>query len=210
MLFYQHDIENVYRLAVWKTGEDEQTLRSLTGIHDTIPFSGTSRRMEFLSVRAAALTLGVNPEQIEYLPSGKPILIGRPEHISISHTNGYAVVMISNLPYIGTDIEIRSERVRKIRKRFLHSKEELLLKPFEGETETSGLLLFWCAKESLFKAIPDEGVDFIQELRIENCPLMNQSGRLEGIALRSNLRFNIDYRIEDDFVLTCCFSTESR
>lgn len=93
----------------------------------------------------------------------------------------------------------------------MHPDEESRLKQFSSATiETVGLLLHWCAKESLFKAVPEEGVDFAQELRISEFSPLDKNGRFRGIFLRTGSTFIIDYRVEPDFVLTCSFSTESK
>lgn len=85
---------------------------------------------------------------IAYHPNGAPYLSGSSLHISISHTKGYAAVLLQDHPAAGIDIEYRSERVSRIRSRFMNPEEEAGI---DKEYETEHLLLHWCAKETLLK-----------------------------------------------------------
>ena len=200
-----------YTLGIWKMDEDEAQLLKLSGVVESPPLVNLVRRQEFLAVRALASTMGIKPEAIAYLSSGKPYLSDNSLTISISHTKNYVAVLLSTHTLAGVDVEHRSERIRKIRHKFMHPEEENCLKLITNPiSETVGLLIHWCAKESLFKAIPEEGVDFTKEMRIRNLTSTESSGRFNGVFLRTGQLFTIDYLIEADFVLTCSFSAESR
>jgi phosphopantetheinyl transferase len=200
-----------YTLGIWKIDEDEAQLLKLSGMVESPARINLVRRQEYLAVRAMASTMGIKPEAIAYLPSGKPYLTGNSLTISISHTKKYVAVLLSSHAFVGVDIEHRSERIHKVRHKFMHSDEENNLRQINNPiSETDGLLLHWCAKESLFKAVPEEGVDFAQELRISDLSYLESSGRFKGIFLRTGQSFMIDYLIQADFVLTCSFSAESR
>jgi 4'-phosphopantetheinyl transferase len=200
-----------YTLGIWKIEEDEAQLLQQSGINEPPALVNAVRRQEFLAVRALASTMGLKPLSIAYLPSGKPYLIDSAQGISISHTKNYVAVLLSIHALVGVDIEHRSERIRKIRHKFMHPDEENKLKQYcDPISETVGLLLHWCAKESLFKAVPEVGVDFAKEFRISNLPSLELSGSFKGCFLRTDQQFQIDYLIQEDFVLTCSFSTESK
>lgn len=200
-----------YTLGIWKIDEDEAQLLKLSGMVESPARINLVRRQEYLAVRAMASTMGIKPEAIAYLPSGKPFLKDNSLTISISHTKNYVAVLLSSHALAGVDVEHRSERIRKIRHKFMHSDEEKNLRQINNPIgETDGLLLHWCAKESLFKAVPEEGVDFKQELRISDFSTIELSGRFNGVFLRTGQSFMIDYLIQADFVLTCSFSAESR
>lgn len=200
-----------YRLGIWKIEEDEARLLELSRLTVAPQHLHSMRRQEHLAVRAMAAKMAVPPTNIAYMPSGKPYLVGTDLSISISHTKGFVGVLLSNHQHIGLDLEHQSERVKKIRHKFMHPDEEAQLKIICNPiNETVGLLLHWCAKESLFKSVPEEGVDFAQELRISNLGTLNESGRFKGCFMRTGEQFEIDYVVEPDFVLTCSFSTESK
>jgi 4'-phosphopantetheinyl transferase len=213
-LWYTEKNEN-YHLGVWKTEETEEVLRHLSSQPLPEHIQSTGKRLEYLAVRALCVQMGVNPGQIDHLASGKPFLSNSAEHISISHTKGYVAILLSSLPLIGIDIELKGRRIENVRKRFMHPSEEKQLAAsaaiHQGMiNETTALLLHWCTKESLFKAIPDEGVDFAKELHVTSFDISGQKGSFTAKAKRLNIDFQVNYRIETDFILTCCFSTESR
>jgi len=195
--------KNLFRYGIWKIDEDEDALRKILSHEIFSAHSNPGKRIEFLAVRALAMALHIDPLSITYQPSGKPYLIGNNTHISISHTKGYAAIMLSDSENIGIDIERRSDRVLKVRHKFIHPEEDLNISG-QQDNEIISLLLHWSAKESLFKAIPDEGVDFIKELRIYDFYMPTEAGSFKAKALRSGKDFQINYRVEEDFVLTTC------
>jgi len=200
-----------YQLGIWKIEEDEKQLQLLSGTIQRPGHVNQVRRLEHLAVRAIATAMDIQSMDIAYLPSGKPYLLNNEQSISISHTKNYVAVLLSHHQWIGVDLEHRSERIHKIRHKFMHPEEELSMRQFSNpKDETVALLLHWCAKEALFKAVPEEGVDFTQELRICEFTTIAQSGRFKGCFLRTGKEFEIDYYIGLDFVLTCSFSAESR
>ena len=203
---------SAYELALWKMEESEDELQSITSIHSIPAILSIHRRLEYLSVRAAALTLGIKPNEITYLESGKPILSDPKKHISISHTKGYAAVAISQIDLMGIDIEYKSERVLKIRNRFLHQEEDQWIKEQSPNKiiENQYLQLYWCAKEALFKALPFDGIDFKTELRICNFKLETTKGHFYAKEARFNQAFQLDYLIENDYTLTCGFLKGSK
>jgi 4'-phosphopantetheinyl transferase len=201
-----------YRIGVWKIEESETLLVQLSGIEVPSKIHNESRRLEYLAVRATAKELGINPSCIAYQRNGKPYIPDSDLQISISHTKGYAALLISTIPFVGVDIEHHSSRVLKIRKKFMHPAEEQRLQILQltEKEELLAILLHWCAKEALFKATPDEGLDFALELRIESFDQPKTKGHFKGTALRSNQSFQVDYHMDSNYVLTCCFSTESK
>jgi len=200
-----------YQLGIWKLEEDEEALLLLSRLPERPTHTNQVRRMEYMAVRAMASEMGIQATDIAYLPSGKPYLTKSKCSISISHTKNYVAVMISSHELIGVDLEHRSERIRKIRHKFMHPDEENSLKQASKPMdETVALLLHWCAKEALFKSVPEERVDFAQELRISNFAFLELSGCFTGHFLRTDRHFNIDYLIQPDFVLTCSFSAKSK
>lgn len=202
---------DTYQLGIWKIDEEEELLLKQSGSNVRPSHVNQVRRLEYLAVRAMASEMGIQGLDIAYRPSGKPYILNSNLSISISHTKHYVAVMLSPNELIGVDLEYRSDRILKIRHKFMHPDEEDRLKQVSNPmSETVALLLHWCAKEALFKAVPEEGVDFAQELRISDFSPLDINGRFSGIFLRTGSTFVIDYRVEPDFVLTCSFSAESK
>lgn len=208
MSLFHFEQNEIYRYGIWKIEEDETILRSFINKEIDTPFTNSGRRIEFLAVRALAKTMDIDPQMIAYIPSGKPYIKRSTLNISISHTKCYTAILLSSQKNVGIDIEQKSERIIKIRDKFMHPEEEMQLLGQEGE-ESTILLLHWCAKESLFKAIIDEDIDFQKELRILDFTTPTEKGSFKAKALRNGINFQVDYQIEKDFVLTCCFAKES-
>ena len=108
------------RLGLWKMDETPEALLAqfphLAQLH--VPYKSDSRQREFLAVRALLATMtGDTSLLVDHLPSGKPVVEGY--YASISHTRGYAVLMLSQAQPVAVDIEQRSDRVQRIASRFI-------------------------------------------------------------------------------------------
>lgn len=191
--------------AVWKIDETPDDLKALLGtnsLYAHIPdhIYTNKRKQEWLAARLLVKELcdGEEPE-VQYLPSGQPVFKELHLHISISHTKGYAAVLLQEEPYAGIDIEYRGDRIRKIRRRFMSEEEESNLDLMH---ECDHLLIHWCAKEALFKMIGQIGVDFKRHLHISPFPYA-ESGSFEAFESRTNegMRFRLSYQVFPDFVM---------
>lgn len=195
--------------GVWKIEESSEALFSLLCngeeyLSQLEPIHTEQRRREWLASRVLLQELAGGGPRIAYRPNGAPYLTGSPLHISISHTKGYAAVLLQDGPAAGIDIEYRSGRVSRIRSRFMNPEEEAGI---DKEHETEHLLLHWCAKETLFKMIGQEEVDFLRHLHV--CPFpyaeegsftVRETRTPEGAAYR------LGYLVTPEFVLTHSFT----
>lgn len=130
--------------------------------------------------------------EIGHKESGKPILKGW--HISISHTKGYAAVLLSKNHEVGIDIEYVSDRVKRIADRFLRLDEQ-------AESVTD-LLLHWCAKEAVYKLYSEQDLTFQQmkivDLQSESDFFHVESEMNNGIVSVTK----VFYLVHQDYVLT--------
>jgi len=193
-----------YRYGIWKMDEDENKLRNILENGIAASQNNPGKRLEFLAVRALAKCMDTDPLSIEYLSSGRPYLKNNKTAISISHTKGYVAIMLSEILNIGTDIEQRSNRIQQVSHKFMQPEELENISRLSCDHPLA-LLLHWSAKESLFKATPDEGIDFIKDFRILEFSAPSENGRFMGKSLRSGMKFQIDYRVEKEFVFTTCY-----
>lgn len=190
--------------GVWKMQESweeltEQLLQPELCQEALQRFHAPHRRMEWLTTRLLLQVLMGRVPEIDYLPSGKPIMRNQGMHISISHTKGYVAVILANRE-VGIDIEQYGQRIHKIKTRFIRTDETVL--PYKGE-ETWSLLLHWSAKETLFKCLGTSEVDFREHLQI--LPFIPQTkGCIQAKEYRTPKRrtFTLQYELHPDFVLT--------
>ena len=204
-------------VGIWKITETLQEMlelfqNSTLYTDDLQKIQSVKRKYEWLAVRLLIKRLTGEERPVVYSEHGAPFLSGAPYHISISHTKGYAAVILSQSPRPGIDIEYRSERTWKLRTKYLSEKE---LTPFEalpplrqtGKEERSPqatlATLCWCAKETAYKALQETGVDFIKHLHIAPFPLSEQGIlSLQETKTHQMETYHINYRITHDYILT--------
>lgn len=204
MLYFTKQLNKTV-IGIWKIDETEDQILSMLSRHDwlydTLSAKSESRRLEKLAVRALLKEMAKEEKQILYHSSGRPFLADNSFRISISHTKGYVAIALNKKHHVGIDIEYPSERVKRVRAKLIREDEYI----DQGE-ETTHLLLHFSAKESLFKVMEAEEIDFIRHLYIEPFEIEKEgyfNAREEKTPSRSE--YKIYYRVEKDFVLTCIY-----
>lgn len=204
-LFLKHKGEDCC-WGVWKMDETEEELLSMLPRREVYAryisrYAAPHRRLEWLAVRALLFTLLGEDREVAYHPNGKPYLVDGSYALSISHTKGYAAVILGAPDSeVGIDIEQYGERVRKVAHKFMRPDEQALA--YEGN-EAWSLLLHWSAKETMFKCLNASEVDFKEHLQI--FPFVpRREGTFDACEYRTGCRqmFHIPYQITSDFVLT--------
>ena len=109
--------------------------------------------------------------------------------ISVSHTRGYAVLMLSDRVAVGVDIEYRSDRVERIAARFI--------RPDEEAVTTDDKLLVWSAKEAVYKLFSEERLALFDMRTLSIDP-----GLLRMENLKRKIVVDVHYEFADDYVLT--------
>ncbi len=207
--------ETDVRCCVWRVAETaEQLLGSLPcpdkyRMEAEAHFSSSKRRLEYAAVRALLYEMTACPPDVFYAPSGKPMLADSSLSISISHTKGYVAVSLSRMGKTGIDIERYGERILSLRDRIVGA----------GETASDvwSLLLHWSAKETVYKMMDCEGVDFVKHLCVSGIPDTSSSRvepegmfRLSASHPSCRQTYAVHYRLYPDFVLTYSCFPESR
>ena len=190
--------------GVWKLEETSDELFSLLDNKEVYltqleQIHSDSRRKEWLACRVLLQEFVDSSVYIAYHANGVPYLVNSSLFISISHTKGYVTVLLQEHSAVGIDIEYCSNRIQKIRARFMNEEEERTL---DKKYETEHLLLHWCAKEALFKMIRQNEVDFREHLHVK--PFTYDS---EGCFCVQETRtdkrekFNMRFCVQSDFVV---------
>lgn len=194
-----------YQWAVWKIEETEDELIAFLPLPDKYctqikKFKSSSRRLEWLTIRVLLHQLTGKDIDIEYQKNGKPFLADNKTHISISHTKGYATLILSTQYEVGIDIEQFDRRVEKVTSHYMHADE--IPQAYQGDKIWS-LLLHWCAKETMFKCLNQENVDIVHELHIYPFDVKSE-GNFQAQEFRTPQRekFIINYLLHPDFILT--------
>jgi phosphopantetheinyl transferase len=165
-LFYQQDINQHTRLAVWHIQEPESFFhvplqRTITHPH---------KRLQHLAGRYLLKFLFPDfpQEQIIVADTRKPFLPQEQYHFSISHCGDYAAAIVSATGRVGIDIEVPAEKVVKLVPKFLNQPEQLFLAAIaKAHDLLVPATLLWSAKEAMFKWWGSGKVDFRQMLLLE-------------------------------------------
>ena len=186
MPLFLHHKERACEWGVWRVSETYGELCALlpraTVEEAESRFAAPHRRQEWLAVRALLRQLAGRGAEVCYLPSGRPRLADGSACISISHTRGYVAVILGR-GTVGIDIEQYGPRVHRVADRFM--------------------LLHWSAKETLFKCLDAEGVDFRRHLRIIPFrPARRGVFHAREYRTGERRRFFVRYLLHPGFVLT--------
>ena len=167
-LVYQQNINETSRLAVWHIDEPETFFLQKVMLSNSI--THPHKRLQHLAGRylLPALFEDFPLELIKIADTRKPFLPGETFHFSISHCGDYAAAIVSKTRRVGVDIEVVSEKIQKIRDKFLTGQEQEMIRQVFGKEDIPFLTLAWSIKESMFKWYGSGGIDFKQHLQIEN------------------------------------------
>lgn len=161
--------ENTHRLALWSLVEpleffEEKAQLNLSEQEYYDQMTSVSRKKEWLAVRVLLNeVLGFWPH-ITYTETGKPLLQNHSRHLSITHSKTMVGILLCTNPYAGIDIEKTDRSIEKVEKRFLSEKERELLKKNSSKLSR---ILFWCAKEAIYKAVNESNVLFSKQIFLD-------------------------------------------
>ena len=170
-LFYQHDINQFTRLAIWHIEEPEDFFR--VPLQRTV--SHPHKRLQHLAGRYLLRLLFPDFPLREILiaDTRKPFLPQDKYHFSISHCGNFAAAIASNRQRVGIDVEQMVHTVARIRHKFLSDTEYALLQPAitAAADPLSPLTMMWSAKETVFKWYSLGKIDFKDHIRLMQPPL---------------------------------------
>lgn len=190
------------KLALWEMTEEPDILLRLVELQEEeiaeySQITNLRRQKEWLSTRALLREMIGQKAIIEYSHDGKPFIKGSSDNISISHTGKFVAILIHPYNSPGIDIEEKGRQVEKVAKRFLSS-DEL---DFCNSNIAPGkvMLVHWCAKEAVFKMIPDSNINFSKQIHLKmDHEIAESGGSFNGVFLGEDNH-------EIPFILNCFF-----
>ena len=148
---------------------------------------------------------------IDHEDSGRPILRHSDMEIGISHTKNYASVILSKQNRVAVDIEYISDRICKIEDKFMRGDEQaysrklmqqIAIAKNSNTNKACILLLFWCAKETMYKYYSDEHLA-LQDIKIEQITSNStDNGNIICQNTLSGETKTLVYKVNDCTVLT--------
>lgn len=130
---------------------------------------------------------------IGHAASGQPLLRGY--HVGVTHTKGYAALMLSKSCDVACDIEHFSNRVERIKSKFLRKDEKA--------DDLDSLLVNWCGKETVYKLFPEDNLQFSQ-MRVGPFSTMSDWA-CEVENMKRGEKVRVDFELTMQFVLTYAF-----
>jgi 4'-phosphopantetheinyl transferase EntD len=210
-LFYQHNINESTKLAIWQITEEEDFFLLKVPLKRDV--SHVQKRLQHLAGRYLLVQLFQDfpLQEILIADTKKPYLVGEKYHFSISHFGTFAAAIVSSTQRVGVDVEKVSPTIERIRNKFLSPHESVIA--FDG-IEKSGhrlrqLTLLWSAKESIFKWYSLGGVNFKEHIRWTE-PYFVRSGEFGQLSFsfekNEPIPLSVYYITFDDLVLTFVYT----
>lgn len=206
-LFYQHNINETTKLAIWKIEEDENFFlqyvplqREITHLH---------KRLQHLAGRYLLKYLFPDfpYEEILIADTRKPYLSNEQYHFSISHCGNYAAVLVSTDHRTGIDIEKPVEKVARIMHKFLHENDLMYMTASYRYQQLPLQLLtvMWSAKEALYKWYSLGEIDFKEHMQLNSAIIFNEDEMELPFVFKKyeELPLVIHAKLFDELVLSC-------
>ncbi|MBQ9547689.1 MAG: 4'-phosphopantetheinyl transferase superfamily protein [Bacteroidales bacterium] len=193
------------RLGVWQITESEEELRALTSIPsdelEEISFiKSESLRRQKLAVRALLDVMFEDKVYLSHHDNGKPYIENNATNISITHTEKYVAVILNDIDDVGIDCESLDRDFSAVEKKALSEDE---IDSLDDDRRNEQLAIFWCAKEAIYKKMSQYGVDFAEQIEVEDFRPKGE-GELEATFIHKDgyeEEYDLEYMTFDRHVL---------
>ncbi len=190
---------------LWRLTESE---RELVGLWERLQSGealpaarSAARRCEWLAERLLIATAVGKDARLLHKPSGAPYLEPPVPGFSISHTRGMVAIAVSDNGPVGVDVERVSNRVLRVRERFLSPEELALI----ADDDVTANIVAWTAKEAMFKAEGGNHDCSLTQYTLSypaSRPCQDQALQADGFSLWTRI-------IDGDCVLTVAQPTKN-
>lgn len=182
-LRYAKKIPNRALLALWQTEEPDDWFISRLLIQpaelEEMALIHPKRVTDWYSTRYLIHLLSGEQDRKVCLKDafGRPYLSDSPFHVSISHSDGLAAVILTD-EAAGIDIQRWDKRMERLAPKFVTAQEQRNLE----KQDTNGCYhVLWGAKEALYKAYGRRQLDFKRNIFCSDFKYQQNGGTLEGL-----------------------------
>jgi phosphopantetheinyl transferase len=212
-LFYQHNINELTKLGIWKIEEPESFYLEEVPLQRSI--THPHKRLQHLAGRWMLKWLFPDfpYELIQIADTRKPYLANEAYHFSISHCGDFAAAIVSRDHRVGIDIEMPTQRIERISQKFLNDIELVWLEKisYEGAANeitdrTRFLTLLWSSKEAVFKWYGDGEVDFRDHIQLQDFNWLEEGVLNCEFRKISTVDLAVNYKMFEEICLTYVFS----
>lgn len=191
--------------GIWKIEESKEELiqrLDLTEeeIEEMEGFSWHQRQLQWLAVRWLLFKMSGRRARGRVFKdiSGKPNLAKSEFNITLSHSHAFVAAAAAPYP-IGVDIQVKSERMQRIIRKFADENE---LQACSNRDNLNLAHMIWSAKECMFKAFGQKEVSFSRHLHIcnpEEVECQKKKGNFQGQVRKGEEIMSFDFVfLQDD------------
>lgn len=197
-LFLNEEIFPDVRLGIWAISESSDDFWALSPYVESSRsefnalYKSEQRKCEVLAVRILIKEIIGDNVQLLHQDNGKPYLSSG-MNISISHTRGFAVIIVSHSKQVSVDIEYFSNRIERIRSKFMRDDE--------NASSQVKLLMHWCAKETMYKLFPEDNLTF-NKMQLLSVDGNDSTGIITAKNIFRNRNVSVYYRTFCNCLLT--------
>ena len=204
-LYLRKKLDNKAEIAVWQVTETEEELIKLSSVptdemEEISLFRNENQRRQKLAVRALLNEVFEEKMYLNHHDNGKPYLENCVTNISITHTDKYVAIIISDDDELGIDIESLDRNFAPVEQKALSEDE---IDDLDDDKKNEQLAIYWCAKEAIFKRMSQNRVNFAEQIEVEKFNLKKE-GELEATFIHKDEyeeEFELEYMMFDRHVL---------
>ena len=203
--FLKKSVDHQTQIAIWKIEEPlgffEAKLQFNGSHSEQVEALSDRKKLEWYASRyLIQLLIGQNDDSICLKDSyGKPYLKSSAYHISLSHSNNLAAVIISPKS-VGIDIQKMVAKIERISNKFASPSE---LDRIGHVKRLESLHVIWGAKECIYKAYGKKSVSFKQHIATGPLNFLGDKAIFTGLFNNDKVKmqFNLCAEKIDDYIL---------
>ncbi len=197
-LFLRKNILPSVYLGIWKIDESLDDFFSLypflRGFQSEVVglYKSDQRCREILAVRLLIREIIYDNVLLFHKENGCPFL-SNGMNIGISHTRGYAVVIVSSIKKVSVDIEYINKRVLRIKDKFMRDDEHA--------DSLFEYMIHWCTKETIYKLFSEDKLSY-NEMQLLSISHNGNDGIIAAKNVVRNKDVEVYYHTFDDILFT--------
>ncbi len=193
MSFIEEIKEGIGRIGIWRIdGTEHEQVHDHPAVFNALKGKHPRTQLQRIASRLLLIEMLGDYPKLEKDQFGKPMLPELPWDISISHTMGYAAIMLGK-GNLGVDVQNYKPNVMTVRNRFLDDMELEMAHDLETTT------LLWAAKEAIYKFNAKSGLDFKDPITVHSIEKATMSSSFVYNEERTELQ--LGWRKLEDAVL---------
>ncbi len=214
-LVLRENYQQLAEYAVWKIEETPDFYRAGLILNDWEQnyldnITHPRRKLTWLASRYLLKLLLNTNEFVELLfdEYGKPFVANDDIFVSISHCDTYAAAMVSRNCAVGIDIETTDRDITPISRKFL---SQIELEQISGDKSLRQLMVYWGAKEVIYKIYGKRKLEFRDDMFIKPFQLAPR-GDIYGVLMKNGRveDYLLHYSFTEAFILVVGVEKEKR